>query len=113
MFFSIVPCHADVDDRASNVHCACACVGQLRIQDGLKTSRYTYIMFKAQRGKPLIWSKGCSLYRAATLRNKFQRPIETMKKNTASLILRGVPGSMMNLFWAGGKGRVVDVECLR
>lgn len=48
-----------------------------------------------------MWLKGCSLYRAATLRKKFQRPIRTMKKNTTSLIERGVLGSMMYLFWAG------------
>lgn len=35
MFFGIVPCHANVDDRASDVHCARAGTGQLRIQEEL------------------------------------------------------------------------------
>jgi hypothetical protein len=51
----------------------------------------TYMRFKIHRGKPLILLKGCSLYRAATLRKKFQRPISSMKPNTTRLRIQGVP----------------------
>ena len=39
MLFAIVPCDADVEDRAADPHCACAGAGQSRVQDKSKNVR--------------------------------------------------------------------------